>query len=474
MSRSLAVVVALAFGILGPVGAVAQLVGIAGEYSENQGAVLALPQNPPPIECASDAAAWSARNFARCGRGEQHFFMTTAAPPFFRAPHHGVYGARLGTAATSTLPTVATPGPRPAGLNVGDPFRVPAGLMKQRLGPQLGLVMNNPVRNIETTYTAQAPAPSRAKNPPANTRVFRASGWVGQNDGGATPVSRGAAQQTVTHVTGAEAVTLTYTPGPNAFGGTMTTLLGGTGRFFLERSVGTAGSFPPSLNPLVLTARRDFGGALLAERDGAGWDYTIPGGQPPGYGKGYGIYSNWVRDAVIGPDCVATQPPSPAGCNEIHFWETPLPGAPPTTAHPENISVFNGAPGVFLGQIIPGATSTKHAFAWTTGWVRIRRVGVRSFLTLSDTVTGKGYDTTSTAGAVQNRNVGVVAGAYSVRNSVAGARLEVELVGLDLKLTPEPGGTIALASSLGLLCGLASRRLRGRNASASSGGSPPG
>ena len=144
----------------------AQNVGIAGEYSESNGVIVHIPQNPPQQNCAASDAAWNAQNNARCPRIEQHFFMTTLAPPRFVNPHHGNYGARLITE-TANTPTA-----------VGDAFVVPEGLMEQRLGRQVGIVLNNAVRQLDTTFTAAAPGAARALNPTANTRVMRPSAWV--------------------------------------------------------------------------------------------------------------------------------------------------------------------------------------------------------------------------------------------------------------------------------------------------------
>lgn len=442
----------------------AQLVGMAGEYSENASPILHLPMNPPIEDCAASEADWLAQNQARCVRREGQFFMLTSAAPVFRAPHHGVYGARLATAMTSTLPSVASPGPRPPGLNPGDPFRVPAGLMKQSLGLQFYIPPNNAIRQLDTSVHAMGPAPSRDKNPPASTRVFAANGWLGQDNGASPPVPRSAAAQTIVRTVDNETLTLTYTPGPNAFGGTMATLLDGRIRGYREIIFA---DFPSGFRPVVVADRFDDGLTGAKERGGPGWNYTVQDAQASGYGKAFGMLPASVLDVVLPERCPAPPATQPSGCNEVNFWETPFPGVPPTTVNPEAVSLFNGAPGLHLGfGGTNAATSTRHAFAWTTGEVRIQRVAVRSGLTITDSVTARGYDTTTTGpDGTPNRRVGLVSGAYTLRTlalspSFQGPELDGTIVGLDLELTPEPGATVMLACAVVGLAGLAQRRRR--------------
>ena len=101
-------------------------------------------------------------------------------------------------------------------------------------------------------------------------------------------------------------------------------------------------------------------------------------------------------------------------------------------------------------------------FAWTTGTVSIVRTAVRNGITQTDTVTGRGFDTTGvtpTFGVEAQRNVGMVAGSYTTRtDGIPQTQINTQMAGINLKFTPEPGATVALISGLGMLGALAARR----------------
>ena len=149
------------------------------------------------------------------------------------------------------------------------------------------------------------------------------------------------------------------------------------------------------------------------------------------------------REVHDGSRCDSDLPPTPtpAGCNEVNSFDT--------------VGITVGS----FGE----ATSTKHVFAWTTGTVSIVRTALRGANSFFDTQTGMGYDTigTSRFGAPQ-RNVGLVAGSYTIRTSVGTGEtnINIQTIGADLSFAPEPQPTIALIGGLGLLGGLAVIRRR--------------
>ncbi len=102
--------------------------------------------------------------------------------------------------------------------------------------------------------------------------------------------------------------------------------------------------------------------------------------------------------------------------------------------------------------------STRHLFAWTTGTVSNLVNALRPQGVFTNTITGMGYDTigTSRFGAPQ-RNVGLVAGSYTIRTSTGTGEtnISIQTIGLDLQFAPEPQPTIGLIGVLGLLGGLA-------------------
>ncbi len=471
----------------------AQTVAMYGEYHGTSGIIVNIPQNPPIVPCVPPPlltappphltvmGAQSLQhldlrltgvNDARCHDREQHINFTTAQPGVFNQPQVGNHGARTAM----------------AGLNIGDPFTIPPFAFAQNLGMQVGIVLQNVTRQLDTAFIAAMPGidrigpnpgplpggsytvktPAQLIPPPALTRMFSAGNWNaagnGQNNGkpGTAFAARAAADTThfATANAGNEVVEVRYRSGPNEFGGTMALLLDGFGRLSLGGPPIT-GMLSAALKPGAATQPIGDDQPGLRVRDAAGWDLTVTGFQPQGRLKAFFAGFNPANaftpmgDPRVAPDCTDPVLPLPAGCNEINGFDTFMAGT---------FTTMLGLPAGGTLALLPKATSVKHQFALTTGTVSIVRVASRPFQGghFSDTVTGMGYDTigTSPLGGVQ-RNVGLVAGGYTIRSdSAGGIQLNTQMVGLNLKLAPEPGATAALAGGLGLLGLLALRRSR--------------
>jgi hypothetical protein len=421
MSKFLTAAIVAAMVMVGAASSQAQQVAMAGQYHESNGIIVNIPQNPPIVPCNPLV------NDARCHRAGQHFFGTTAEPDIYRKPRVGVKAARL----------VDTAGGAGNGLGVGDPFVVPPFAFTQRLGLQVGIVLGDATRQLDTQFTAAMPRTEREKNPPALTRKFSMGNWNnpgnGQNNGltGVALVSRPGATAVVNRTIGEETLQMTYTPGPRQFGGTMTTLLDNVGKLYLG-GPGIDGPFPVSAQPVIATLPVGDYITGFRTRNAAGWDYTVTGAQLPGRFKGY------FPPGVVAPGCTQPSVATPPGCNEVNGFDT----------YGVTLAAFGTA------------TSTKYMFAFTTGTVSIVRTAVRRAVTQTGTVTAMGYDTigVSTMGGPQ-RNVGLVAGSYTVRtDKQPTTNINYQMIGMNLKFTPEPGKSVALMSGLGVLALLAYRR----------------
>ena len=153
--------------ILPPVNPVAMY----GEYGESNGVIVNIPQNPPIVPCvpppvlvappphATVAGAMTFQhidlrtagvNHARCHDREQHINFTTMNPGIFNQPAVGNHGARNIER--------AAPG---VGLAVGDPFVIPRFAFFQNLGPQIGAVLQNVTRQLDTTFVGAMPGEDR-------------------------------------------------------------------------------------------------------------------------------------------------------------------------------------------------------------------------------------------------------------------------------------------------------------------------
>ncbi len=410
----------------------AQFVSMTGEYTESNGFVVNIPNNQPLITCGGTTASpnpnLTPTNDARCHGVRRTIYTPGQGGPFgdldFFTPATGVPD-RL------AVKTIA------GGLGTGDQFTVPTSFFGQDpVSPGIsvgGPVIDNAVIWISSAFTARMPAAARGVGPPASTRQMRAQGTgaiPGQTGRPAGPPA--VIVNVMDNADTSDTGTVTYTEGPNKFGGTMSVLLDGVANLYIKTAAFDAG-FPSAYTPVL--ARQPVGDATvtLMERNGAGWNYPIAGGQAPG--------------TVFGPTgtaivpCNSALPAAPAGCN-----------VPPNIPPPASKIID-------VGNALPAATSTKYAFPWTTGTVVNIVNAVRGPQgTFTETLTGMGYDTTVATPGV--RNVGLVAGSYTNRTAGTGVQLASQLVGINLRLTPEPASAVALFTGVGLLGFAAARRRR--------------
>ena len=402
MSKLLRAAIALSF-LLTTAGVThAQNVAMSGEYGESSGRLVNIPINPPKAVCTNTFSA-------RCHAGARN-----GVPDQLLEPSSGV---PVGGAGVIIMP---------GGLAEGDRFTIPTLAFIQDAVHKFTPVINNiAIVQLDTTLTAAMPRFERKQNPQTGTRVFRPNAWSRPGNGqtgriaaNTTPIS------TATQAT--HAITLKYIAGQRAFGGTMANLLDGDGKLYLTGPALMSSFGSPATRPWVGTnALADGIQGNLNTRNGAGWGYTRMGAQQSGV----------IRNLqVIAPPCTQEVPPAPAGCGLVSNF------------------LGNG----FTIAAIPGATSTKFMHPWTTGTVSILFTGTQGGFPNNQLLTGMGYDSTSMTGAV--RNIGMVAGSYTLRNSAAGTLSGQQMIGVDMTFTPEPGATVALIGGLGLLGFLARRR----------------
>lgn len=390
--------------------AIGQTVAMSGEYGSSDGRILKFPVNGVRVPC--DPA-----QSARCISGELDLSGSIAADPL-GAPSSGVGVDGAGV--------VIMPG----GLDVGDPFTIPPGVFRQDARPEFTPIVNvgsgfaGFIVQLDTTLSYFIPSAARAVNPPASTRVFQADGWIAPGNGqtgraaaSTTPIS--AATQSI------HAITLRYKAGLNAFGGTMAALQDGDAAQYVVRTRNTYGemtAFMPWIGKFPLEDGV-FGNANT--EFGAGWEYTRMDARAAGFIRALG---------GVAPPCTVTLPPGPAGCGLITNFTGPTIGT------------------------LPPSTSTRFLYPWTTGTVEVLLTGTQGGFPADQLLTAMGYDSTSsTLSGGRIRNVGLVAGSYTLRNSIGGVQSGHQIVGLDMQFTPVPRSTTALAAGLGLLALLAGR-----------------
>jgi len=445
MPKLLRLAVVAAAALVGSSASQAQTVGMVGSYHESNGIVVNIPQNPPIVVGCSQVGD------ARCHKKRERFLANPTAPFSFQKPTRGVpVVAQPATLPGNVLQGLQIPTVGGTGLAVGDPFLVPPFAFGQKLGTQVGIVLNSVTRQLDTAFTAVMPRTARVtqtraatvtgtRTQPALTRRFSQMNWEnpgnGQNNGLADTAlfsERLAADTLITAMAGVERLNMRYTAGPREFGGTMALLLDGMGRLYLG-GPNIDALIPADQRPAIATNPVGDLQVAFRTRNAAGWNWTTPAGQDPGQMRGFpGALAVNVK-----PACAPTPPITPPGCNEVD----------------------NFSQGIFQFPF-GGAVSTKHMFALTTGTISIVRTGVRNGVQQTNTQTGMGYDTVgvSAMGGVQ-RNVGLVAGSYTRRlDAVPRLEMNTQLLGVNLKFTPEPGATVALVAGMGLLGLMATRR----------------
>lgn len=408
----LRVLMMMALIVLGTSVAEAQFVSMTGDYGEANGRIVNIPQNPPLTGCGAGGSLVvppAAPGDARCKGSSLNL-----GAKLYAAPAFGV-----GVAGGSPITIMG-------GLAQGDSFTIPPLAFSQNLGDQSGPVVNNAVVQLVTRFQPVLPGTARDVNPPALTRVMRAQGPVPIS--GQTGRPTGPIITVPMAPTGMDTGSIIYKEGVNKFGGTMAALLDGTAELYIK-TPGFDVFFPPTFQPVV--GIQPVGDPTVAfnERNGAGWNYPITGTQMAG--------------KVVGPaaqnfvPCGTGLPAAPAGCNEI--------------------TGLTGAITLDVGNFLASAASTKFFFPWTTGTVTNIVTGFRNGQTITSTITAMGYDTTAATPGV--RNVGLVSGSYTRRQSGTGNELASQMIGINLRFTPEPGATVALLAGVGML-GLAAARRR--------------
>jgi hypothetical protein len=461
-------------------------VAMFGQYHESNGLIVNIPQNPPAVPCTLPpllvappshttpmgsvqqhvALRASGPNDALCHLRDQWLNLTI--PLGGATTAMGNKGLRIVKPQRPNSGGIVADG----GLNVGDAFTVPPFAFYQKRGSQIGVVPESVTRQLDTTFTAVMPGINRQgpdpgplpagsytiKTPgqmaaiPALTRRFSQMNWNnagnGQNNdqpGGAL-VQRAAANTTFnfTTVGNNERVRVRYKAGPREFGGTMALLLDGKGKLWLGGPQ-LSGAFPTFLLPVAGTQPVGDGDPGFRVRNGKGWNATAPGFQAPGKIKAYrGNNITPMGLPRVAPDCdFSVEPPTPAGCQLFHGFDTYM-------------TTMGGGGTV---KILNKATSFKHQFAFTTGTASIVATASRRGARNTITLTGMGYDTVgvSAMGGVQ-RNVGLVAGSFSDRISDVSREINPQMLGVSIRMTPEPASTAALISGLGVLAALAYRR----------------
>lgn len=330
---------------------------------------------------------------------------------------------------------------------VGASLTVPPGLFTLPASPRfIQVPLNATVRQLNTSISFYGPGTNRFKNTYAGTRKLAAGQWALSGQAARASANSSwlitTANNTTAPTPTTHDVTVNYTAGGNAFGGTMLMLLnsqptaGSGGRLFLDGLFALGMSTWVATLPLQRTVipPTNIPQTGNGQPAGAGWGTFWDGGQAPG-----GAYGGAANN---GP-CIVALPPNPSDC-ELY---TTIAGI--------------GGPPIFP---FPPATSKIYGFAWTTGTVKMTNIDPNGN-GQTTTLSARGRDTTVIGGpsSTVKRVLTLVAGGYRRRNSPGTpdpVTFSTGTSALQLELTPvpEPGTALAILGGAGVLGLVATRR----------------
>ncbi len=384
---------------------------MTGQWFQNRGPLIDIPINGGPTVCFPAGT------------------IKTGCVGFFRPATGGIPGSAA---------TVSAMGVNPAS------FTIPPGAFGQAKGQQSTPVAIVPtVVQLVTAFTLSGP-PSPAQATAAVPTFLAAQPAVFQSNAhtndpgqtaGATPRAAanfawcpgvgGPACPAGTAATGSTGVQgiVSYTAGPNVFGGTMGMLIKGTGA--------------TSIILTTLTIGTTMGFAHLPIAGGTGFMNPQAGGVSYAYANSVmlGAATIYVGHSTTGMGLVAG-------------WGPPL-----TTGGPAMSPV-----------LVPGDTNNNWGFPWTTGTVSVMNTEMQGTMSQTGTLVGQGTDERTAAG---KGSIVMVAGGTShrVMSTLDFEALEVVVLNFsDGTPTPSmgPAGLATVATLMALTAGYAIRGRFGR------------
>lgn len=420
---------------------------IAGEWYGNRGPTINIPigqfDGPCPPETSVGIPPFTASPIPAsqwvpgpCGRAQKHEFTVVL-------PGNGtitIPADAVSAVAQSGIPAdpqlvlgVSTVNP----VGLGQAFRVPPGVFTRAQSSRAPVPANPAVQQLDTTFIFNGPVTLRtpstasagrqAAGDPASTRRMQTDSWS-KPGMGTRPAAAFNHEMTSSSIVTRR---VTYTPNANNFGGTMAMLLDGGGLVYIVFDLVTG--LPG--NEIGLSGVGD----------------AIPGGITVHMGRGFN--TTQMRQADTGAVFPTYNVPVKCEPNVI----------PPTPTDCGLVTgIINNQPGFTTMQPIdtlPGAVTTNTGFPWTTGHVSAYVKGEQGGVALTTTLTAVGNDSVQTgaAGGVV-RTIQLVSGGVALRQSVdLGRTAHLETLTIQV---PEPGSTLMLAGTLGLLGGLYSVRRR--------------